>query len=126
MTEAILKENIKRRGTCKAQLTNFNTYLSELPEKLTPHQRFELELRISRLELVFNDFHDVQLQIECAHEEAAEQYSQRNTFEATYYSSIARAQLLLSEAEGPAGRSSKSPPADMQVTDMKRTKLGPK
>ncbi|XP_061729225.1 uncharacterized protein LOC133534156 [Cydia pomonella] len=60
--------------------------------------------------------------IECAHEDAAEQYNQRNTFEATYYSSIARAQLLLSEAEGPAVSNAKSSPADMKVADVKHTK----
>lgn len=83
----------QKRGSIKAQLTNFETflakYVNEDPDPL------KLRLRIDRIKVVFESFHDIQDEIESLEEEPNDE---RYRVEEKYFDLLAKAERLLGTA----------------------------
>lgn len=87
-----LKSLIKRRASHKSKLTQFKAYLDALLScctSLSSIQVNELNIRLSKLEELYSDYDQVQFEIENLSETPGEQYTEREAFEAKYYSAIA-------------------------------------
>ncbi|KAL4715361.1 hypothetical protein ACJJTC_015132 [Scirpophaga incertulas] len=93
-----IKELIKKRGSYKGRLTNFITYCTELGKKdLTTIDAKELQLRLGKLEALYEHYDEVQLQLECLVSDVESQYVSRSEFESQYYQALANAQVMLSK-----------------------------
>ncbi|XP_061711570.1 uncharacterized protein LOC133520886 isoform X2 [Cydia pomonella] len=96
MNEALIKELVKKRGHIKSRLTKFSGYIRELAEKvLCAAQVTELQLRIAKLECVYNTYDEIQTKLECMAEDDEAQLNERSDFEDLYYSSVAAARELV-------------------------------
>ncbi|KAL0860640.1 hypothetical protein ABMA27_009990 [Loxostege sticticalis] len=91
-----IKELVKKRGSYKGRLTVFSTYLSGLDKTLSPSQVCELQLRINKLEAVYDQYDEVQLRLECICDDDKAQISERKDFENIYYKCLAEAQCKIS------------------------------
>ncbi|XP_041976443.1 uncharacterized protein LOC121731154 [Aricia agestis] len=93
-----IKELVKKRGSYKGQLTNFINYCLELGKKetLLSTDAKELQLRIGKLESLYDKYDEVQLQLECLVDDVQAQYTVRAEFESQYYQALASAQDILS------------------------------
>lgn len=96
--DADLQQNIRKRGTLKSKLKFFNNFLNTITDKINEgnedHLRacaFELGERLDKIQSVLEEFDDIQSQIENQHDNYDEQLKERETFENTYYKSIATA-----------------------------------
>lgn len=86
---------IKQRAAYKGQLTSFANYISELDESsLDDVEVDELQLRIARMEKMFDRFEEVQLSLECVVDESESQQLERNEFEKQYYKLLSRARKI--------------------------------
>ncbi|XP_047994794.1 uncharacterized protein LOC125232975 isoform X3 [Leguminivora glycinivorella] len=91
-----MKELIKKRGHIKSRLTKFSGYIRELAEKvLCAAQVTELQLRIAKLECVYNTYDEIQTKLEYMAEDDEAQLDERSEFEDLYYSSVAAAKELV-------------------------------
>lgn len=97
-------DTLKReRGSIKARLTHFTKHIDSLSRQLhegsvlTGEDLLQLEGRESRAETLLDEFHAVQTKIENSVEENQldEQYVERETFEDSYHSVLARARRIL-------------------------------
>ncbi|XP_063368369.1 uncharacterized protein LOC134656776 isoform X1 [Cydia amplana] len=96
MNEALIKELVKKRGHIKSRLTKFSGYIRELAEKaLCAAQVTELQLRIAKLECVYNTYDEIQTKLEYMVEDDEAQLDERSDFEDLYYSSVAAAKELV-------------------------------
>ncbi|XP_041978577.1 uncharacterized protein LOC121732692, partial [Aricia agestis] len=96
MSEAKLKELVKRRGGYKAKLTYFANFVKLLPTSdLTPFQLSELQYRVSAMETLYNDFDTLQTELELLSENTSEAYAEREQFELLYYAQMGLARSLL-------------------------------
>ncbi|CAG9135002.1 unnamed protein product [Plutella xylostella] len=105
MSVAKLGELVKKRGSYKAKMTQFMTFLKLMPDSghsLTPSQVLELEMRVSRLEVLYSEFDALQTELELLSEDVDERYSEREQFETQYYAQLSRARELLAAAPAPA------------------------
>ncbi|XP_048488047.1 uncharacterized protein LOC105389552 isoform X2 [Plutella xylostella] len=84
-----LKDLIKKRGVIKGKLTSFKKYVSGLTEELSAEQLLELDLRITRMSLVFEEFEIVQTRIETLATDVDNQISERELFEDGYFKNVA-------------------------------------
>lgn len=96
MSEREEKELIKKRASYKGRLTNFTKYINELSGSLSLQQVNELQLRIGKIECLYDHYDEVQLKIECLVDDIDAQSSERNDFESLYYQSLSKAQELIS------------------------------
>lgn len=93
---------VKKRGTVKAKLTNFEKYVNDLVAKfplfLIEDQvvLIELEQRTNRFCNVLSDFDDIQGQIELISTKPEDQYIERESFETAFYGIEAKAKRFLS------------------------------
>lgn len=96
---------IKKRGSYKGQLTNFLNYLETLNvEKIDASESRELQLRVGKVELLFDRFDEVQLQLECSTDTLEAQLSERTSFENQYYRAMTLAQDLLASCKVDEGK----------------------
>ncbi|CAG9094494.1 unnamed protein product [Plutella xylostella] len=65
-------------------------------------QVLELEMRVSRLEVLYSEFDALQTELELLSEDVDERYSEREQFETQYYAQLSRARELLAAAPAPA------------------------
>lgn len=95
-----LQELIRKRGSLKGRLTNFEKYLAGYTDgtTCTEVQLIELKLRIDKINEIFSEFDHIQQSIEVSVEgddDIALQESQRLDFETQFYRSVARAEALV-------------------------------
>ncbi|KAB0799070.1 hypothetical protein PPYR_06950 [Photinus pyralis] len=92
---------IKKRGSVKAKLTNFQKYVDNLvsifPQFLIEDQVvfIELKQRVDRFQGVLDEFDGIQGQIELISDDPEAQYLEREIFEAAYYGIEAKAKRFL-------------------------------
>lgn len=92
------RELIKKRGSFKGRLTIFANYLDASTDKqLTGCDVKELQLRMGKLEGLYEQYDEVQVRLECLVDDVKSQLSERTEFESLYYKVLARAQALLSK-----------------------------
>ncbi|KAL0840844.1 hypothetical protein ABMA28_014649 [Loxostege sticticalis] len=91
------KELIKRRGSFKGRLTVFTKYLEALDVPLSDSDARELQVRMGKIESLYDQYDQVQLQLECLVEEMDTQLTERASFESLYYKALSNAQGLLDE-----------------------------
>ncbi|XP_059054462.1 uncharacterized protein LOC131848562 [Achroia grisella] len=89
------KELIKKRGSFKGRLTAFINYLHTLTdEPLSLSDARELQLRMGKIESLYEQYDQVQLRLECIVDNNEEQFKERSEFESQYFKAIAKAQGL--------------------------------
>lgn len=94
MTEE--KELIKKRGSIKGRITAFANHLSTLnTATLSSSEARELQLRIGKIESLYDQYDEVQLKIECSSDNSEAQINERTDFERHYYRLLADAQGML-------------------------------
>ncbi|XP_050554065.1 uncharacterized protein LOC118278462 [Spodoptera frugiperda] len=92
------RELVKKRGSFKGRLTAFVTFLDSLKDRtLTNCDMAELQLRIGKMESLYEQYDEVQLRLECLVEDIKLQFSERSDFESLYYKSLSRAQNIISD-----------------------------
>ncbi|KAH9640414.1 hypothetical protein HF086_018080 [Spodoptera exigua] len=92
------RELVKKRGSFKGRLTAFISYLDVSCDKqLTSCEVKELQLRMGRIESLYEQYDEVQLRLECMVEDVKAQFSERAEFESQYYKALSRSQELLSK-----------------------------
>ncbi|CAB3235858.1 unnamed protein product [Arctia plantaginis] len=93
------RELVKKRGSFKGRLTAFIYYLDALtdPKSMSRCDVTELQLRIGKIESLYDQYDEVQLKLECIVDDIKLQSSERSEFESLYYKSLSRAQNLLSD-----------------------------
>lgn len=97
MTEE--KELIRKRGSFKGRLTLFSNFLKTLTEpSLSPSLAAELQLRIGKIDTLFEQFDEVQLRLECIVDDLDAQLNERVEFESQYYRLVSQAQQLLTSS----------------------------
>ncbi|XP_037295306.1 uncharacterized protein LOC119189510 [Manduca sexta] len=96
MTEREEKELIKKRASFKGRLTAFANYLNDLNQSLSQSQVNELQIRISKIEKLYDQYDEVQLRLECLVDDVNLQTLERNDFETLYYKHLSYAQDILS------------------------------
>lgn len=97
----------RKRGSIKAQLTNFNRFLEPLLASEAEEQvlddvlLLQLRDRVIRLENLLVEFHEIQNEIEIIVDEdqLSEQYEIRAIFEENYYSTLSSAKNILQKYE---------------------------
>ncbi|KAJ8704188.1 hypothetical protein PYW07_013482 [Mythimna separata] len=91
--ETKVKELIKKRASCKAKLTLFSNYLNVVLSctRLSDLQVTELETRLDKMDLLFNDYDKIQGEIELLMEDPAEALGDRETFQNQYFSLVSSA-----------------------------------
>lgn len=88
----------RQRASYKGQLTTFSRYLSTLESsKFDALGARELQMRITNLEMLYNKYDNVQLQLECESGSTEELFTERTNFENTYFKCIVNAQQMLSD-----------------------------
>ncbi|XP_069361895.1 uncharacterized protein [Maniola hyperantus] len=93
-----LKQLIKKRAIIKGKLTNFSTYLKYLKqcEETDPIQiQIELQLRLEKLEALYDEFDSFQNEIEEISEAIEDECKERQTFETLYYSLVSSGRALI-------------------------------
>ncbi|KAF9800971.1 hypothetical protein SFRURICE_014213, partial [Spodoptera frugiperda] len=89
-----VKELRKKRSSYKGRLTVFSTFLNKLQDStVSPSQVMELQLRVNKLEDLYNEFNEIQLQLECMCEIDAEAL-ERTSIESQYYELVAQAKVI--------------------------------
>ncbi|KAL4706460.1 hypothetical protein ACJJTC_003032 [Scirpophaga incertulas] len=89
------KDLIRKRGSIKGRVTAFANYLSTLKEStLSSLEARELQLRIGKIESLYNLYDEVQLKIECIGDGDLQE-SERTEFENNFYHVLANAQSIL-------------------------------
>ncbi|KAL4718208.1 hypothetical protein ACJJTC_013526, partial [Scirpophaga incertulas] len=91
-----IKELTRKRGSFKGRLTIFSTYLSSLDKTLGQSEVCELQLRTNKMELLYSQYDEIQLKLECLADDIDVQLSERDDFERCYYKCISMAQNILS------------------------------
>ncbi|XP_069357390.1 uncharacterized protein [Maniola hyperantus] len=93
-----LKQLIKKRAIIKGKLTNFSTYLKYLKqcEETDPIQiQIELQLRLEKLEALYDEFDSFQNEIEEISEAIEDECKERQTFKTLYYSLVSSGRALI-------------------------------
>ncbi|CAG9132562.1 unnamed protein product [Plutella xylostella] len=99
-----MKSLIKKRGSCKAKLTQFKSYLEIInsAQSLSHLQKTELTVRLSKIEEMYTEYDSIQCDLENLSPIPDEQYKERELFEAEYYRAVAAAREVVDSgsAEG--------------------------
>ncbi|CAH2108789.1 unnamed protein product [Euphydryas editha] len=92
------RELMKKRGSFKGRLTTFINYLDALNIKtLNESDATEIQLRLGKIESLYEQYDEVQTRLECITEDVHAQFSERSEFESKYYKYLAQAQSLLTK-----------------------------
>ncbi|CAH2096233.1 unnamed protein product [Euphydryas editha] len=92
------RELMKKRGSFKGRLTTFINYLDALNIKtLNDSDATEIQLRLGKMESLYEQYDEVQTRLECITEDVHAQFSERSEFESKYYKYLAQAQSLLTK-----------------------------
>ncbi|GBP08516.1 hypothetical protein EVAR_77195_1 [Eumeta japonica] len=97
MSESKAKELIKKRGSVKAKITQFSSYLNVVRSsaQLSELQITELTVRLSKIENLYSIYDTLQSDLEMIADDPDELYAEREQFESQYYNVTAAAQLLV-------------------------------
>nr|CAH7760091.1 unnamed protein product [Callosobruchus chinensis] len=106
MEEVTLRDLIRKRGALKAQLTLFKKFHTQFENAMQDASLadiekariIELELRVDKNERMFQEFDQVQTQIEAQSDDLDAQMIERDNFETTFYAIISSCKSLLSTA----------------------------
>lgn len=98
---------IRKRGEIKAKVTSFSNLLNEVKHvwnvsedhELKEAKKIELQMRITKMENIFQEFENIQSEIECISENLDEQLLERESFESNLYSKLALAMQLIKSKE---------------------------
>ncbi|XP_063891678.1 uncharacterized protein LOC135117139 [Helicoverpa armigera] len=92
---------IRKRSAIKAKLTNFCNHVNVLMscDSLSSLQRIELEGRLRKFDALYDDFDNLQLEIEVLSDKPDEAYGERAKFEERYHAVAAQARSLLISAD---------------------------
>ncbi|XP_047024460.1 uncharacterized protein LOC124633320 isoform X2 [Helicoverpa zea] len=103
-----IKSLIKKRASIKAKLTQFSSYLniSKSCEQLSEVQIVEVEYRLNTIENLYDKYDVLQADMEEMVDDLSEQYAEREEFEKQYYSLVAAARQLISNARKQASGNS--------------------
>ncbi|XP_047019396.1 uncharacterized protein LOC124629845 isoform X6 [Helicoverpa zea] len=103
-----IKSLIKKRASIKAKLTQFSSYLniSKSCEQLSEVQIVEVEYRLNTIENLYDKYDVLQADMEEMVDDPSEQYAEREEFEKQYYSLVAAARQLISNARKQASGNS--------------------
>ncbi|KAF9413413.1 hypothetical protein HW555_008350 [Spodoptera exigua] len=92
------RDLIKKRGSFKGRLTAFVTFLDSLKDKvLSSCDVSELQLRMGKMESLYEQYDEVQLRLECIADDIKVHNSERTEFESLYYKALSRAQTTLND-----------------------------
>lgn len=92
---------IKKRSSIKARITGFSNYITILKscDQLSDLQVLELEGRFSRFENLFDEFNELQTDIELLSDNPEDAYAERFKFEEFFYPLVALARKLLAAGQ---------------------------
>ncbi|XP_047038038.1 uncharacterized protein LOC124643201 [Helicoverpa zea] len=92
---------IRKRSAIKAKLTNFCNHVNVLMscDSLSSLQRIELEGRLRKFDALYDEFDNLQLEIEVLSDKPDEAYGERAKFEERYHAVAAQARSLLISAD---------------------------
>lgn len=87
---------IAKRGSIKGRLTTFETYIRELDGgSLSSTEVNELQLRIGKTELLYDQYDEVQMELEISTGNSDTQMADRSDFERRYFKVLSEAQDIL-------------------------------
>lgn len=92
----------KQRKTLKGRVTSFETYISKFQDSvITKCQSLELSLRISKMESLFEDFDNIQTNIEYLSDEnnLTVNMEYRETFEEQYFRCLSIAKSIVDDSD---------------------------
>lgn len=90
---------IRKRSGMKAKLTNFSNYISSITASgIVSELQHELKCRLEKYEALYDQFDELQVDIEVCSDKPDDEYDERNKFEERYYALMAQARSLLSRA----------------------------
>lgn len=104
------KDLVKKRGSLKAKLTLFKSFLEPLQkaETITSLQSNEISLRLTKMEDLYADYDNIQSDIESLSEIPDLQYIERQNFESEYFGALAAAREVLTGFESAVDRANSS------------------
>lgn len=110
--DQLIRDLVKKRGTIKARLTRFTNYLKSLDGiDILPSQKLmDLKLRIQGATCMFNEFNCIQtkLEEEVPDSDLDDQLNQRELFENSYYTELAKAECMIAKSESSTTTSNNS------------------
>ncbi|XP_047027696.1 uncharacterized protein LOC124635786 isoform X1 [Helicoverpa zea] len=117
-----IKSLIKKRASIKAKLTQFSSYLniSKSCEQLSEVQIVEVEYRLNTIENLYDKYDVLQADMEEMVDDLSEQYAEREEFEKQYYSLVAAARQLISNARKQASGNSIAEVQNDNVNNLQR------
>ncbi|XP_047026105.1 uncharacterized protein LOC124634536 isoform X3 [Helicoverpa zea] len=103
-----IKSLMRKRASIKAKLTQFSSYLNiaKSCEQLSEVQIVEVEYRLNTIENLYDKYDVLQADMEEMVDDPSEQYAEREEFEKQYYSLVAAARQLISNARKQASGNS--------------------
>lgn len=100
MSEAKLKELIKKRSSMKAKLTHFNNYFTVIQSStsLSDVQIAELDCRLNKIDSLYGAYDELQTEVESISEDQDLQFKERESFESQFYTLVSSAHTLLNSS----------------------------
>ncbi|XP_045536067.1 uncharacterized protein LOC123721414 [Papilio machaon] len=87
---------IRKRSGMKAKLTNFSNYISSIGASgIVSELQHELQCRLNKYEALYDQFDELQVEIEVCSDKPEDEYEERSKFEERYYALMAQARNLL-------------------------------
>ncbi|XP_013182656.1 PREDICTED: uncharacterized protein LOC106128744, partial [Papilio xuthus] len=87
---------IRKRSGMKAKLTNFSNYISSISASgIISELQHELQCRLNKYEALYDQFDELQVEIEVCSDKPEDEYEERSNFEERYYALMAQARSLL-------------------------------
>ncbi|XP_048480402.1 uncharacterized protein LOC125488568 [Plutella xylostella] len=121
-----MKRLKKNKASMKSKLTQFETFLTLASSygALSDQHYSELQLRLSKIENLYQDFDQLQGELEELCDPPEEQYADRQLFEDQYYRLVSTARQLVTSHDasinhGQSGSATSSNPALVKVLDKK-------
>nr|CAH7736559.1 unnamed protein product [Callosobruchus chinensis] len=110
MEEVTLRDLIRKRGALKAQLTLFKKFHTQFENAMQDASLadiekariIELELRVDKNERMFQEFDQVQTQIEAQSDDLDAQMIERDNFETTFYAIISSCKRYIDQRQKPS------------------------
>lgn len=87
----------QRRGVIKGKL--FSKYISSLPRTPSAEMCIDIQMRIEKMENVYNDFETIQDEIETYSTDLDSQIAERESFQNTYFSAMTKAKSYVTVPE---------------------------
>ncbi|CAG5022267.1 unnamed protein product [Parnassius apollo] len=86
MSDAKLKELVRKRGSLKAKLTHFATFLNLIQPctSLNPSQLADMDFRLGKIESLYGELDVLQKELELMSADIDAAYSEREQFEEQY------------------------------------------